>query len=271
MRIAILIDNCPSIDNPCLKCEHGLSVYADCGDVSFLCDMGLTAGYRENALLMGVDLQSVDFAVVSHGHNDHTGGLEDFLHSYANVPVYLSGDVMVHRYYSTRHGAKRDISTQQSLVTDFNSRLLTINESRRVSENIAIVKCECNYYSVPQGNRFLMKDDGRDDFSHELSIAVKTDAGLVIISSCSHCGVMNIIESCRQFTKEDRVVAFIGGLHFVDGDWTDDEVAQFVDDIEHYTPETKFYVGHCTGDKAKRLLSHHPNITNFSTAQEITI
>lgn len=271
MKIAILIDNCPSKDNPCLKCEHGLSVYVDCGDVNFLCDMGLTSGYRENASLMGIDLQSVGFAVVSHGHNDHTGGLGDFLHSFDNIPVYLSGDVVAHRYYSTRQGNKRDISTQQSLVTDFNSRLLTINESRWVSENIAIVRCECNHYSVPQGNRFLMKDDERDDFSHELSIAVKTDVGLVIISSCSHCGAMNIIESCRQFAQENKVVAFVGGLHFVDGDWTDGEVAQFVDDVEHYTPETKFYVGHCTGDKAKQLLSNHPNITIFHTAQQIII
>ena len=220
---------------------------------------------------MGVDLQSVDFAVVSHGHNDHTGGLGDFLHSYAAVPVYMSGDVVAHRYYSTRQGNKRDISTQQSLVTDFNSRLLTINESRWVSENIAIVRCGCNHYSVPQGNRFLMKDDARDDFSHELSIAIKTAEGLVIISSCSHCGAMNIIESCRAFTGEDRVAAFVGGLHFVDGDWTDGEVAQFVDDVEYYTPETKFYVGHCTGDRAKELLSPHPNISIFSTAQEIRI
>ena len=271
MRIAILIDNCPSSDNPCLKCEHGLSVYVDCDDVSFLCDMGLTSGYRENASLMGVDLQSVDFAVVSHGHNDHTGGLEDFLRSYAGIPVYLSSDVFNHRYYSTRHGARRDISTQQGLETEHGDRLYFVDSSRWISETIAIVKCESRGFESPRGNCFLMKDDESDDFSHELSIAIKTDDGLVVISSCSHCGAMNIIESCRAFTGEDRVVAFVGGLHFVDDDWTAEEVARFVEDVKTVSPETKFYVGHCTGDRAKRLLSHHPNITIFSTAQEITI
>lgn len=271
MKIAILIDNCPSIDNPCLKCEHGLSVYVDCGGVSFLCDMGLTSGYRENASLMGVDLQSVDFAVVSHGHNDHTGGLGDFLHSYAAVPVYMSGDVMTHKYYSSRHGARRDISTQSGLEIEHGHRLRFATGSQWIDEAIAIVKCESRCFETPRGNHFLMKDDARDDFSHELSIAIKTAAGLVIISSCSHCGAMNIIESCRAFTGEDRVAAFVGGLHFVDGDWTAEEVARFVEDIKAVAPETKFYVGHCTGDRAKELLSPHPNISIFSTAQEITI
>lgn len=271
MKIAILIDNCPSIDNPCLKCEHGLSVYVDCGGVSFLCDMGLTSGYRENASLMGVDLQSVDFAVVSHGHNDHTGGLSDFLHYYADIPVYLSGDVFKHKYYSTRHGERRNISTQQGLGVEHSDRLCFVDSSRWISETIAIVKCESHGFESPHGNCFLMKDDVNDDFSHELSIAIKTDDGLVVISSCSHCGAMNIMESCRVFTGENRVMAFVGGLHFVDGDWTADEVARFIEDTRNISPETKFYVGHCTGDIAKRLLSHHPNITIFSTAQEITI
>ncbi len=271
MKIAILIDNCPSKDNPCLNSEHGLSVYVDCEDVRFLCDMGLSGAYRENAKRMGVDLSAIDFAFISHGHNDHTGGLGDFLQYIADVPVYLSGDVIKYRYYSMRHGSRRDISTQRELDAEYGNRLCFIDGSRWIKDSIAIVKCECNRFSAPQGNRFLMKDDAVDDFSHELSIAIKTDKGLVIISSCSHYGAMNIIESCKEFTREDKVRAFIGGLHFVDGEWTDEEVTRFVDDIRKYTPETMYYVGHCTGEKSKQILSHLPNIVIFHTAQQIII
>jgi 7,8-dihydropterin-6-yl-methyl-4-(beta-D-ribofuranosyl)aminobenzene 5'-phosphate synthase len=110
----------------------------------------------------------------------------------------------------------------------------------------------------------------QDDFSHELSVAVKQKDGLVLISSCSHCGAANIIESAMSATGERRLLSFIGGLHFTD---RSENLVADVDDFISYIstahPNAQIYTGHCTGDKAKELLAPHTNIHFFHTGDEI--
>lgn len=82
---------------------------------------------------------------------------------------------------------------------------------------------------------------------------------------------MNIIEACRRFTGIEKVKAFVGGLHFVDSDETEKEVRQFLHDKQQVAPETIFYTGHCTSDKAKHLLAQCPEIRFFHTGTIINL
>ena len=77
MKLVVLEENtacCPGV-----TAEHGLSLYLETGETRILFDMGQTAAFAENAAALGIDLSQVDFAVISHGHYDHTGGLSRFL------------------------------------------------------------------------------------------------------------------------------------------------------------------------------------------------
>lgn len=272
LKATILIDNKPSIDNPCLIAEHGLSIFVKTETAGILCDMGASSKYRINAAEIGIDLSETNFAFVSHGHNDHTGGLGDFLKMFNNIPVYMSSHVLGNKYYSTRFGRCRDLSTNRALAEEYSHRFILIDNSLWVTEEIAIVSCSCNEYTQPIGNKFLYGQNGHDSFNHELALAITTKSGLVVISSCSHRGAINIIESCRAFTRQSCVAAFIGGLHFIDGEWTNVEVAQFVSDISSMLPNIEIYTGHCTGNIATQLLlSSNLNINLFSTAATIQI
>ena len=277
MNIQILIDNTGNPERPQLTAEHGLSMLIEFQGKRLLCDMGLAAAFWKNADQMDIDLRNLDYAFVSHGHKDHSGGLMTFLEHNTTTPVYLSPAVFHRHFFTLRHTEKRDISTDERLLDLFASRLNFVDGNEWLTPDIAMVKCDEHTWPSPVGNAFLTtQEEGRaeqaDDFCHELSLAFKTEKGLVIVSSCSHNGALNIIQSCKKFTGEERVHAFVGGLHFVDCNRTAQEVAAFQEAWNRLYPDTLLYTGHCTSDKAKRALQpvlSHLHI--FYTGESITL
>lgn len=317
MRVKILIDNRVP-EGSDLVCEHGLAMYVECDGGAFLVDTGASEGFLENARKMGVDLSAVDFCIISHGHDDHTGGLRSFLELDSKAKVILSSEIFTNKYFSNSRGEMTEIGVDRDLLDEYLERFNCLDTDSPaiqshgtvrswngqqefshsngdgadgaaasdaypepmcwwVTPDIALVKCTCDKYNRPSGNKTLFKcplEEGaeviQDDFSHELSVAVKQKDGLVLISSCSHCGAANIIESAMSATGERRLLSFIGGLHFTD---RSENLVADVDDFISYIsiahPNAQIYTGHCTGDKAKELLASHTNIHFFHTGDEI--
>ena len=257
VKINVLIDNQPSNEG-LLEYEHGLSFYIETGCSRVLCDMGASDKFMFNASCMGIDLSEIDFAFVSHGHADHTGGLPDYLKKFGEKKVYLSERISKEMYFSSRRGSRRDISTERSVFEIHQDRLVLLKDSCWITPEIAAVYTDVHEHSQPFGNAFLSKkvhgEESLDDFGHELSLAVLTKKGLIIVSSCSHGGAVNIIKSCCRFTGMPYVYAFVGGLHLVDGEHTVSEVESFVKEMKTEYPDINIYTGHCTGELAKKEL-----------------
>jgi 7,8-dihydropterin-6-yl-methyl-4-(beta-D-ribofuranosyl)aminobenzene 5'-phosphate synthase len=275
MIIQVLIDNAPS-DDLMLKPEHGLSFYIETEGNRILCDMGASGMFLGNAKQMGIDLACIDLAFVSHGHADHTGGLLEYLDTFEHSDVYLSNRVFEAEYFSSRRGMKRNISTQASISKIYQNRLCFVCESTWITPFIAAVYTDIHDYSQPYGNRFLTKvvgnEETMDDFRHELSLAIQTPKGLVIVSSCSHGGAVNIMKSCCKFTGEDTVFAFIGGLHLVDSEYMPQEVQALSEELLNNYPAVQIYTGHCTCDAAKEALKEKGlNIHFFQTGYRIVL
>ncbi|MCR4727718.1 MAG: MBL fold metallo-hydrolase, partial [Lachnospiraceae bacterium] len=90
-----------------------------------------------------------------------------------------------------------------------------------------------------------------DDFSHEQSLVLDTDKGLVILNSCSHGGAANIINEVKETFPDKRVYGYIGGMHLFNK--TEEEIRATAAKIRETGIE---YVctGHCTGDRAFGIL-----------------
>lgn len=99
-RIIILSDN--RTDTPLLGTEHGLSAYMEYGGRRYLLDTGASDLFMLNAEKLGVDLGEVDYCLISHGHNDHIGGLSAFLEMNHKAKVILSSEIPGAEYASVR-------------------------------------------------------------------------------------------------------------------------------------------------------------------------
>ena len=99
----------------------------------------------------------------------------------------------------------------------------------------------------------------QDNFAHEGIFVIDDSGELVIFNSCSHNGVVNAIESAREFFPNKRVRSYVGGMHFPysEKDEIPPDDIRNLEEIVDYAKahqNLRFYTGHCTGNKTIEFL-----------------
>ncbi|MBP6936136.1 MBL fold metallo-hydrolase [Bacteroides sp.] len=255
MKITVLIDNAPSHVHADLRTEHGLSIYFEVDNRKWLVDVGASGKFAENAEKLGINIAEIDYLLLSHAHRDHTGGLAEFIQRNTKVKIYLSSHSIGKTYYSTRRGLKRDISPDCSVIENNKEHFVYVDSDLKVSERVSLVCGIPALFDVPEANRTLLVDDKQDDFRHEMAVCIDTPEGSVIISSCSHLGVLNTLAASHR----RDVFAYIGGTHLIDSDdenqyETDEHLKEIAKNIKSLYPKMKLITGHCTGANARKIL-----------------
>ena len=133
MKLIVLTENTTA--DAAIGCEHGLSLYIETGGKRILFDMGQTALFAENAQKLCVDLARIDFAVLSHGHYDHGGGLQTFLTCNKTAPVFLSRYAFEPHYNGTEKYIGLDTALQSS------ERLVLTGETHRIADGLTLFSC----------------------------------------------------------------------------------------------------------------------------------
>lgn len=250
-RIIILSDN--RTDTPLLGTEHGLSAYMEYGGRRYLLDTGASDLFMLNAEKLGVDLGEVDYCLISHGHNDHIGGLSAFLEMNHKAKVILSSEIPGAEYASVRryqHSITGDVDFQKH-----RDRFVFIKEDTCV-DGIHIYAHLSHHHAQPLGDRTLLikADSGefvKDTFHHELAFVV----GDVLFTGCAHNGILNILESIQE-----PIRLCLGGFHLLDSHLsehyeTDEQLREISSELVRRYPYVEFYTGHCTGELCFEVLS----------------
>ncbi len=245
MKWTVLCDN--RTTNPELETEHGLSVLLETERYRLLLDTGASDVFVRNAQRLGVDLSTVDYVFISHGHSDHAGGLRHLMALNSKVKVIVSAEAMKGRYFSKRNYFHSITTEWPEIAAD---RLLAVSESCEVAEGIQVLAHLPHVHPMPQGNRNLFVQDAQgecvaDDFCHELALYVD---GL-LFTGCAHSGLENILSACPWPVK-----TVIGGFHLLDGYETEAELTALAERLQRGYPQTQFYTSHCTGDRALAVL-----------------
>jgi 7,8-dihydropterin-6-yl-methyl-4-(beta-D-ribofuranosyl)aminobenzene 5'-phosphate synthase len=275
-RLVVLSDN-RRIDG-LWQMEHGLCVYLETTKNKVLLDTGASSLFIENAKQANIDLQSVDYVFLSHGHSDHTGGLAAFLELNSKAIVFASPEVFGRSYFSKRTGL-RAIGTSFEWEK-YRERFRFIHDETLVHDDIRIFPCLGKTYADPKANVTLfMECDGAlipDDFRHELIFSCGTEKQFVY-TGCAHRGLLNILESVRQ-TNVLPIDTVFGGFHLLDSTEaqqyeTPEEIRKIGQTLHLDYPQTRFMTGHCTGDAAFHLLKEtlSNRIELFHTGYETLI
>lgn len=258
MKITALVENISSKET--LGAEHGLSLYIETESHKILFDMGQTALFSKNAKALGIDLEEVDIAILSHGHYDHGGGLEKFLEINPKAPVYLSKYAFEPHYNGTEKYIGLDVSLAE------NERLCFTEDELQIAEGLTLYSCnncEKNFDLGSFGLTEKINDTFLpDNFRHEQYLLIEEAGKKVLISGCSHKGILNIAE---WFVPD----VLVGGFHFskLPLDETLVSYAQFLDRFD-----TEFYTCHCTGEEQFAFMKQYMNrLSYLSTGESIEI
>jgi len=263
MEASVLIDNNPH-PKLSLLTEHGLSIYFETDGLKWLMDVGASEQFYSNAVSMGINIADIDYLVLSHGHFDHTGGLEHFIKVNKKAQIVMSAHIKGKQFYSYRLQSKRDISIDYSIVEQNINRFTFVDSNSKITENVGLI-CEIpQKHKTPKGNSKLFQSDldgeKLDEFKHEIVLAVESPKGVIVFSGCSHNGILNILEACSKYMNNSNIVACLGGTHLIDCESnnineSDMEIKEMGESINRLYPSMKLISGHCTGTNAQKILS----------------
>ncbi len=252
VRLTFLADNRASREG--LAAEHGLAVLVERGGSAVLLDTGAGGALLANAAALGVDLSRVGAVALSHGHYDHTGGLDALLEVVPEgVPVRAHPGALVRRYAVRPGPGAREIGFRGGDAA--RRRVLASEGAVGIAPGLVLTG------RVPRtngfedtGGPFFLDPAGRepDLIVDDQSLIAMTGAGNVLICGCAHAGVLNTLAHAAVVAGDDRFVAVVGGFHL--GSAGPERIARTVRALEAAGVK-RVGPAHCTGEAACAALA----------------
>ena len=245
-KITVLYDAVGQVGG--LQKDGGYSALVEAGGKRILFDTGDNPDIlAANATALGVDLSRLDFVVISHRHGDHMGGMEYLLKVNPRVRIYapkenfgVFGSSLPSQFYRKneqlpshmRYYDGRPPETMRFGSAWPRANFELIDQTKEIAPGITLIA--------------LVSDKPTTLELKELSLAIRTPDGLVLIVGCSHPGLDKILEAARDIDPHIHLIA--GGFHLVVAQ--DPAIAQVVT-LLHDTDKVDYIApGHCTGEPA---------------------
>jgi 7,8-dihydropterin-6-yl-methyl-4-(beta-D-ribofuranosyl)aminobenzene 5'-phosphate synthase len=235
-----------------LKKDWGYAALIEYGGKRILFDTGNNPGIlRSNTEAMDIDLARLDFVVMSHRHGDHMGGMAHLLTVNPRVKIYapkesfgVYGADLPSSFYrkdSTLLADQRYFDGTPPEILRFGSawpdaNLHLIDKTTQIAPDLHLI----SRVSDKPGTLEL----------RELSLAINTPYGLVLVVGCSHPGIDKIVEDASAINP--RIHLITGGFHLVVS--SDAEIERIVQSLRETFKVEYIAPGHCTGEPAFKAL-----------------
>ncbi len=240
----------------------GFSTILRHGGHTILFDGGDSADVlARNARALGVDLREVDIAVLSHDHTDHSSGLDYLLSVNPKVKLYVPaegslgsvgavpveppderiGPTAGEQVYAD--GAKE--VPRKSTGRYWRADVEYVGETKSIAPGVALIATE---------SPFLGSYDRYPNAAHkkserplrELSLALASGSGVILVVGCSHSGVEAIVKEARDKTNRD-VALLLGGFHLLP--YGVDEIRALATRLKDKQHVDRVAPAHCTGNR----------------------
>ncbi len=219
VTVTVLVDN--MVTDGRLLGEWGLAMLIETGTRRVLFDTGGGRVIMENARALNVDLSKLDAIVISHGHDDHTGGLAKVFDAAGKVDLYLHPAAFGITYWkegSRAVPAAMPLPRQQLAAKA--GRVVETRGPTLVTDGIMVTG------GIPRVTDFedtgittqAFVDDGMktpDPIADDQALFFQTPQGVVVVLGCGHAGVVNTIRYISDLLGERRMYAVIGGTHLL--------------------------------------------------------
>ncbi len=254
VTITVLADNV-SGGGPVLG-EWGLSFYVQSDRARVLFDAGQGQVMLPNARALDVDLARTSAIVVSHGHWDHTRGLEQALRATGPVDLYLHPAVFETRYWKDEG---RAVSTTMALGREQLGgrvhRLVETTGPTLVAPGIMVTGQIPRASGEGTGVDFVFMDSALtrpDSIPDDQALFFRVREGIVIVLGCGHAGVINTMQYVTRLLGEQKVYAVIGGTHLMSA--SPERMRRTIEALRAFGVQ-KIMLSHCTGLKAYAQLA----------------
>ena len=246
-----------------LLAEHGLCLLVRVERNGEKHTLLFDAGYNSMAVLhnmakLAVNPNEMEAIVLSHAHMDHTGSLYPILEKISDpIPVVVHPDAFLYpRFVEEKDGTRRRFPRTliREKLNQSNIELLESKNPTPILDNTILVTGEIERttaFEKGMPNALIEKDGSlqHDPVTDDQALVMNLkQKGLVVISGCSHTGIVNTVRYAQKLTGVEKVHAVLGGFH-LSGPFYEKILGQTIDQLKALSPAVVVPM-HCTGRKA---------------------
>jgi len=257
LRITTLSENTASMGE--FLSEWGLSILVETEKGIILLHTGRSISASYNIGTLDINLSRIDKIVLSHGHQDHTGGLRQILRKMKkDVEIIAHPDIWATKYSCRKEEGDKYIGIpfQRQELEGLGARFNLTTKPVKVTDNVLTtgeIPMVTDYEEIDSA---LFVKEGTswqsDKLLDDLALIINTKLGLVVVLGCAHRGIINTLYHAQRLTNAKTIHTVLGGAHLFSA--SEEQIWLTITALKDIGVQ-RLGLCHCTGLPAASLLA----------------